>query len=159
MCKTACCLNLAKTHQRSRECPGLWRRQRQRWWWRWSGRRWQWRSRVHCWLLESEKSAKSFCRRQMCGIIVTVWRRLVTKQTDYQALHQVQSCAVTREKLEKESFKKRIVRIRIFGLFWLIFASIFPLRYFEGVLAVNGFLFGKKTWNQFLAQQEEPKRF
>ena len=41
---------------------------------------------------------KVFCRRKMCGIMVTVWRKLVTKQTDYQteALHQVQSCTVTR---------------------------------------------------------------
>ena len=45
----------------------------------------------------------------MCGIIVTVWRRLVTKQTDYQALHQVQSCAVTREKLERKVLKRGLL--------------------------------------------------
>ena len=59
---------------------------------------------------------KVFCRRKMCGIMVTVWRKLVTKQTDYQtqALDQVQSCTVTRANLERKGFKKRIVRT--FGL-------------------------------------------
>ena len=62
-------------------------------------------------------SAKSFVVvGQMCGIMVTVWHKLVTKQTDYQtqALDQVQSCTVTRANLERKGFKKRIVRT--FGL-------------------------------------------
>ena len=49
-----------KTHQRSKGCPGLWRRRPRRWRWRWSGPRWQSQWRVHCRLLESEMSAKSF---------------------------------------------------------------------------------------------------
>ena len=87
---------------------------------------------------------KVFCHLQMCWIIMTVWRKLVTKQTDYQteALHQVQSCAVTRANIGKESFKRRIIRIRTLALFGLMSASVSPLGYFEGVLAANRFLFG-----------------
>ena len=61
--------------------------------------------------------------------------KLVTKQTDYQteALHQVQSCAVTRANIRKESFKRRIIRVRTLAFFGLISASISPQGYFEGV--------------------------